>query len=65
MKKLLLLLPFFFFGFTSGSYKIAVLKYNGGGDWYANPTSLNNLIDFANENINTNISSKYVEANNK
>lgn len=37
------------------SLKIAKLKYNGGGDWYANKTSLPNLIDFCNKNINTNI----------
>ena len=37
------------------TYQIAVLKYNGGGDWYANPTALPNLIAFANENIGTNI----------
>lgn len=47
------------FGFSSSTYKIAVLKYNGGGDWYANPTSLTNLIEFANKNIRTNISPKY------
>jgi len=35
--------------------KIALLKYNGGGDWYANPTSLPNLIKFCNQNIGTNI----------
>ena len=35
--------------------KIGLLKYNGGGDWYANPTSLPNLIDFCNKNLNTNI----------
>jgi hypothetical protein len=35
--------------------KIGLLKYNGGGDWYANPTSLPNLIAFANKNIHTNI----------
>jgi hypothetical protein len=35
--------------------KIALLKYGGGGDWYANPTSLPNLIQFANKNIQTNI----------
>ncbi|MFA9391976.1 MAG: DUF4159 domain-containing protein [Prolixibacteraceae bacterium] len=35
--------------------KIALLKYNGGGDWYANPTSLPNLIKFSNENLQTNI----------
>lgn len=35
--------------------EIAILKYGGGGDWYANPTSLPNLIDFCNRNINTKI----------
>lgn len=39
--------------------KIALLKYNGGGDWYANPTSLTNLISFANQNIGTSINPKY------
>lgn len=34
---------------------IALLKYNGGGDWYANPTSLPNLIEFCNRNMRTNI----------
>jgi Domain of unknown function (DUF4159) len=38
------------------SLKIALMKYNGGGDWYANlDTSLKNLIDFANKNLNTTI----------
>ncbi len=37
------------------TYQIAVLKYNGGGDWYANPTALPNLIEFSNKNIGTNI----------
>lgn len=41
------------------SYQIAVLKYNGGGDWYANlQTSLPNLINYANQNLNLNISSE-------
>ncbi|MCW5909203.1 MAG: DUF4159 domain-containing protein [Chitinophagales bacterium] len=35
--------------------KIALLKYNGGGDWYANPTSLPNLIKFCNQNLGMNI----------
>ena len=35
--------------------QIALLKYSGGGDWYANPTSLSNLIEFCNKNIKTNI----------
>ena len=37
----------------AGSVQIALLKYNGGGDWYANPTSLPNLISFCNTNIGT------------
>jgi len=37
------------------SFQIAVLKYRGGGDWYANPTSLPNLIEFCNKNLGTNI----------
>ena len=35
--------------------KIAKLKYDGGGDWYANKTALTNLIDFCNRNLNTSI----------
>ncbi|MDD2346582.1 MAG: DUF4159 domain-containing protein [Bacteroidales bacterium] len=41
--------------FAQYSYQIAVLKYRGGGDWYANPTSLPNLIKFCNQNVQTNI----------
>jgi hypothetical protein len=38
------------------AYQIAVLKYGGGGDWYANlPTSVPNLIKFCNQNLNANI----------
>jgi len=38
------------------SYSIALLKYNGGGDWYANPTSLPNLVEFCNKQLGLNIS---------
>jgi len=38
------------------TYQIALLKYSGGGDWYANlETSLPNLIEFCNTNLKTNI----------
>lgn len=52
-----------FFSFTEkvseATFKIAVLKYNGGGDWYANlETSLPNLIKFCNEKVKMNISSE-------
>jgi hypothetical protein len=41
------------------SIKIAVLKYNGGGDWYANPTALTNLALYANKEIHTSINPNY------
>ena len=40
---------------SQNTYSVATLKYNGGGDWYANPTALPNLIEFSNKNIGTNI----------
>ncbi|MBS1557629.1 MAG: DUF4159 domain-containing protein [Bacteroidetes bacterium] len=33
--------------------KIGKLKYNGGGDWYANKTALPNLIHFCNQELGT------------
>lgn len=36
---------------------LAVLKYDGGGDWYSNPTAMKNLIEFCNNEINTTIAS--------
>ena len=35
--------------------RIALLKYGGGGDWYADPTALPNLIKYCNDMMNTNI----------
>ena len=35
------------------SQDVAILKYNGGGDWYANPTAVPNLIAFCNDQIGT------------
>ncbi len=48
------------FGFTqTSSFQIALLKYNGGGDWYANlETSLPNLITYCNKNLKTNINTE-------
>ena len=42
--------------FSTFAQEVAVLKYNGGGDWYANPTAIPNLIEFSNKNIKTLIS---------
>jgi hypothetical protein len=41
------------------SLRLALLKYNGGGDWYANPTSLTNLAEFCNSSIGTEINPDY------
>jgi len=44
---------------TEPTVKIALLKYNGGGDWYANlETSLKNLIGFCNQNLGTTINTE-------
>ena len=48
----------FFISTQLFSQDIAVIQYNGGGDWYANPTALPNLIKFCNDNINTTINKK-------
>ena len=45
--------------FCQQSTQIALLKYHGGGDWYANPTSLTNLIAFCNENLGTSLQEDY------
>ena len=55
MKLILNLVFFIFFSTSISSQEVAILKYNGGGDWYANPTAIPNLIEFTNDNLNTNM----------
>lgn len=63
MKKNFLTILFFISVFVTAfrkapayGYQLAVLKYNGGGDWYANlETSLPNLIKFCNTQLKMNI----------
>lgn len=43
---------------STNDLQIAILKYNGGGDWYANPTALPNLVKYCNKVLRTNISSE-------
>lgn len=52
---LCLFLAVFSYGQT---VKIARLKYGGGGDWYANRTSLPNLIEFCNKNLRMSLASE-------
>ena len=39
--------------------KLGLLKYAGGGDWYANPTALPNLAAFCNNQLGTNLDVNY------
>lgn len=52
---------------AQNTYQLAVLKYHGGGDYYANPTALPNLIAFCNSELHTKISKEvpYVEVGSK
>ena len=52
LQKFIIIL-FFCISFQTFAQEIAVLKYNGGGDWYANPTAIPNLIEFSNKHTNT------------
>ena len=49
------LLVMFFSMSAEAQIKIAKLKYNGGGDWYANKTALPNLIKFCNKELSTDL----------
>jgi len=53
-----LLIGLFLYHFLGFSQEVAVLKYSGGGDWYANPTSLPNLVNYCNQNIQTTLTPK-------
>lgn len=43
----------------SFAQQTATIEYKGGGDWYANPTAVPNLIQFCNKNIHTKIDEKH------
>ena len=45
---LLALAPLLLGASEQSTYQLAVLKYNGGGDWYSNPTAVPNLVKFCN-----------------
>jgi hypothetical protein len=38
---------------SAQNIRLGLLVYGGGGDWYANPTSLKNLAAFCNQNLHT------------
>jgi len=59
LKRTIFLLVTLFIVEFVGAQQIAMLQYRGGGDWYANPTSLKNLIAFGNQNLGMNLNPKY------
>ncbi len=58
MRKIFFSILFFAFIGSLSAQEIALLQYGGGGDWYANPTALPNLVKFCNQNISTAIKEK-------
>lgn len=58
LKAFIYILFAFFISQKGLAQEVAILKYGGGGDWYANPTALPNLITFCNQNIDTAIDPK-------
>ncbi|MFN7117263.1 MAG: DUF4159 domain-containing protein [Saprospiraceae bacterium] len=45
--------------FGQKTIKLALLKYNGGGDWYSVVDAMQNLAQFCNEQLNMNIDKNY------
>ena len=63
MKKnlLILIISCFLFSFifsneVSNKFTITRIKYSGGGDWYSDPSSLPNLLDFIGSQTNIKVS---------
>ncbi|MFQ6618706.1 MAG: DUF4159 domain-containing protein, partial [Fidelibacterota bacterium] len=44
----------------SSTFTIARVKYGGGGDWYSDPSSLPNLLEFIGENTDLKTAKKEV-----
>lgn len=43
----------------NGEFKLARIKYDGGGDWYNDPSALSNLIRFTKQHVPVTISESY------
>ena len=56
---LFLLLSTNLFGQNENAFQIARLKYNGGGDWYNDPSAEVNLLRFVSQNTNIKVKSEY------
>lgn len=56
---LFLLLSTNLFGQNENAFQIARLKYNGGGDWYNDPSAEENLLSFVSQNTNIKVKAEY------
>ncbi|MGD8307115.1 MAG: DUF4159 domain-containing protein [Ignavibacteria bacterium] len=54
-----ILLTFYSHAQSSGAFTIARLKYNGGGDWYNDPSAEVNLLNFVQQNTNIKVDARY------
>lgn len=50
---------FFCFGQNENDFRIARLKYSGGGDWYNDPSAEVNLLNFISANTNIKVKPEY------
>lgn len=56
---ILILLPIVLLAQDDARFKIARVKYNGGGDWYNDPSAEVNLLKFVAQNTNIKTNPKY------
>lgn len=56
---LFLLLSTNLFGQNENAFQIARLKYNGGGDWYNDPSAEVNLLRFVSQSTNIKVKAEY------
>lgn len=59
---LLILVPLYITSAQDDSFSIARLKYDGGGDWYNDPSAEENLLVFINQHTELKVNPKYVFA---
>jgi Domain of unknown function (DUF4159) len=62
MKKNIIIILCFFASqivFSQGKMKMALLKYRGGGDWYAVVDAMQNIVKFSNKELGTNLDADY------
>ena len=56
---LLILIPGILISQTKDGFQIARLKYQGGGDWYNDPSAEVNLLNFIQQNTNMKVNAEY------